>query len=294
MAQVLIAGCGYVGTALALRLVAQGHKVCGLRRHEDPLPPSISLHVADLTAPETLLGLPTRLDFVFFTAAPDVSSDDDYRAIYVDGLRHLLDALQHQRQQLSRIFFTSSTTVYTQSDGGWVDEGSPTEPVHFAGIRMLEAERLVLGGPFPATVLRLAGVYGPGRERLIERVRQGHAVCPDESPVYTNRIHRDDCAGALQHLMTLSTLDDVYIGVDHEPADECAVLRWLAAQLGVPAPRVGPPPRADRRRPRGPPRPQRRAGNRRCRNAKLASSGYEFQYPTYREGYAAILSGDEA
>ncbi|MEE9171876.1 MAG: SDR family oxidoreductase [candidate division NC10 bacterium] len=285
MARVLIAGCGYVGTALGLRLAAEGHAVWGLRRHPDPLPPTLTLVVADLTAPETLEGLPPGTDFVFFTAAPDVSSDEDYRATYVDGLRHLLDALQRQRQPVRRIFFTSSTTVYTQSDGGWVDEDSPTEPEHFAGIRMLEAERAVLGGPFPATVLRLGGVYGPGRGRLIERVRQGHAVCAEGPPVYTNRIHRDDCAAALEHLMRLAMPDNVYVGVDHEPAEECAVLRWLAAQLGVPSPCVGPPASADRRRHRG---------NKRCRNTKLVNSGYRFQYPTYREGYAALLSGGEA
>lgn len=285
MARVLIAGCGYVGTALALRLAEEGHAVWGLRRHGDPLPPNISLMVADLTAPETLLGLPAGLDFVFFTAAPDASNDEEYRATYVNGLRHLLEALQRQRQPIRRVFFTSSTTVYAQSDGSWVDEGSPTDPVHFSGIRMLEAERLVLGGPFPGTVLRLGGVYGPGRGSLIERVRRGEAVCPEGPPLYTNRVHRDDCAGALQHLMTLAEPDTLYVGVDHEPGEECAVLGWLAAQLGLAPPRVGPPSGVD---------PRRRRGNKRCRNTKLVQSGYRFRYPTYREGYAAILSGGEA
>jgi len=282
MTQVLIAGCGYVGTTLGVRLAADGHAVWGLRRHPDPLPPGISPLIADLTDAKTLSTLPAGMDFVFFTAAPAVSSDEDYRATYVDGLRHVLDVLQHRRQPIRRVFFTSSTAVYVQSDGDWVDEDSPTEPVHFSGIRMLEAERLVLGGPFPGTVLRLGGVYGPGRGRLIERVRQGEAVCPEGSPLYTNRIHRDDCAGALQHLMTLSKPEDLYIGVDHEPAEECAVLCWLAAQLGVAPPRVGPPSGVD---------PRRRRGNKRCRNTKLVQSGYRFRYPTYREGYAALLGG---
>lgn len=285
MAEVLIAGCGYVGTALGLRLAVEGHKVWGLRRHRDPLPSSISVFVADLANPKTLLGLPSGLDFVFYAAAPDVASDEAYRSIYVDGVRHLLDVLHHQHQQIKRIFFTSSTTVYAQSDAGWVDEGSPTDPVHFSGIRMLEAERAVLTGPFPATVLRLGGVYGPARGRLIEHVRQGHAVCAEGPPLYTNRIHRDDCAGALHHLMGLPHPDDIYIGVDHEPADECAVLRWLAAQLGVPPPRVETVQNGDARR---------RRGNKRCRNTKLVKSGYPFRYPTYREGYAALLGSADA
>jgi nucleoside-diphosphate-sugar epimerase len=191
------------------------------------------------------------------------------------------------------VFFTSSTVVYAQSAGEWVDEASPTEPVHFAGTRMLEAERLLLRAPFPATVLRLGGIYGPGRIGLIERIRRGEVVCAPGPPVYTNRIHRDDCAGVLRHLMIVPGAERIYIGVDHEPAEECTVARWLAARLGAPAPRgvLG----ADRgvRRHRGPPRPRRRAGNKRCRNAKLLGTGYVFRYPTFREGYGALLSDIE-
>ena len=285
MTHVLIAGCGYVGTALGVRLAAEGHVVWGLQRHPEVLPPNIRPLEADLTAPETLRGLPPGLHFVFFTAAPSGFDEGEYQAIYVDGLRHLLDALQAQRQQPRRVFFTSSTAVYAQSEGDWVDEGSPTEPVHFSGIRMLEAEHLLLHGPLPATVLRLGGVYGPGRERLIERVRQGNAVCAEGPPMYTNRIHRDDCAGALQHLMMLSKPDQLYIGVDHEPAGESVVMHWLAAELGLAPPRVVKSPESVPRRPRG---------NKRCRNAKLVGSGYEFRYPSFRKGYAALLAGADS
>lgn len=281
MARVLIAGCGYVGTALGVRLAAEGHTIWGMRRHPDALSGGVRAIIADLTEPKSLQSLPSGLDFVFYTAAPDVSSDETYRATYVDGLRHMLHALESGRQAIRRIFFTSSTTVYAQSDGSWVDEDSPTEPTYFSGIRMLEAERLLLKSSFPATVLRFGGIYGPARAGLIERVRQGKAACVDGPPIYTNRIHRDDCAGALQHLMELHQPDDIYIGVDHEPAEECAVVRWLAAQLGVPSPRV------ERSSGVG----SRRRGNKRCRNTKLVDSGYIFRYPTFREGYAALLAG---
>jgi len=281
MAHVLIAGCGYVGTALAERLVAEGHVVWGLRRHPEGLPPGVRPLAADLTDPGTLRNLPSGLECVVYTVAPDRLDDAAYRSIYVEGLSHVLDALRHQGQEPRRIFFTSSTVVYAQANGEWVDETSPTEPVHFSGTRMLEAERLLLGSPFPATILRLGGIYGPGRVGLIERVRRGEAVCTDGPPTYTNRIHRDDCASVLRHLMAHPQSDDLYIGVDREPAEECAVLRWLAAQLGVP------PPRVERSTDLG---PRRQRGNKRCRNAKLVASGYIFRYPTFREGYSALLS----
>src|SRR5688572_28639829 len=167
MANILIAGCGYVGTALGLRLATAGHVVWGMRRSAAEPPPSIRYLAADLTAPQTLQDLPPRLDAVFYTAAPHGADEAAYRAIYVDGLRHLLEALARQHQSPQRVFFTSSTAVYAQSAGEWVDETSPTDSWHFTGSRVLEGERLLLDGPFPATVLRLGGIYGPGRTSLI-------------------------------------------------------------------------------------------------------------------------------
>src|SRR5262245_48127834 len=225
MANILIVGCGYVGTALGVRLTAAGHVVWGMRRSAAGLPAGIHPLEADLTAPETLRGLPAALDVVFYTAAPNGADDAAYRAVYVDGLRHVLEALARQHQSPQRVLLTSSTAVYPQSTGEWVDEASPTEPTHFTGRRVLEAEQVLLDGPFPATVLRLGGIYGPGRTGLIERVRQGLAACREGPPLYTNRIHRDDCAGALHHLMMLPQPGSCYIGVDHESADQCEVLR---------------------------------------------------------------------
>jgi nucleoside-diphosphate-sugar epimerase len=281
MANILIAGCGYVGTALGLRLKAVGHTVWGIRRSAEGLPSGIGHVAADLTVPETLADLPPALDVVFYTAAPNGTEDAAYRAIYVDGLRHVLEALERQHQSPQRVLLTSSTAVYAQTSGEWVDETSPTEPQHFSGRRVLEGERVLLEGPFPATVLRLGGIYGPGRTGLIERVRQGLATCRESPPLFTNRIHRDDCAGALHHLMTLPEADVCYIGVDHEPAEYCDVLRWLAAQLGAPPPRLEASAEMDSRRHRT---------NKRCRHDKLIASGYVFRYPTFRDGYAAQLA----
>jgi nucleoside-diphosphate-sugar epimerase len=283
MTNILIAGCGYVGTALGMRLAAAGHVVWGMRRAAEDLPPNIRHLAGDLSVPQTLQDLPPGLEVVFYTAAPNGADDAAYRAIYVDGLRYLLEALAGQGQSPRRVFLTSSTAVYAQSAGEWVDESSPTVPTHFTGGRVLEGERLLLDGPFPATVVRFGGIYGPGRTSLVERVRQGLAACREGSPLYTNRIHRDDCAGVLHHLMTLPTPEALYVAVDHEPADYCDVLRWLAGQLGAPMPRVEAASGADTRRHRT---------NKRCRNGKLVASDYIFHYPTFREGYAELLVGD--
>ena len=277
--RILIAGCGDVGAALGVELATGGHEVWGLRRDPAGLPAAIRPLRADLTRPATLIGLPRAIDIVVYTAAPGEPTDGGYRAIYVEGLQGLLQALAAQGQAPHRIVFTSSTAVYGQTDGSWVDEASPTEPRDFRGRRLLQAERLFEASGRPATVVRLGGIYGPGRTRLIERLRRGQAACAEGPPRYGNRIHRDDGAGALRHVVELARPASLYLAVDHEPADEREVLRWLARQLDLPAPPVVPAGAA------------RRRGNKRCRNDRLVASGYRFRHPTFRDGYAAVLGG---
>ena len=257
MARVLIAGCGYTGIALGMQLASEQHTVWGLRRRPEVLPAAIHPLKADLCNPGSLTLIPPKLDFVFYTAAAERTDDASYTAAYVTGIQNLLNRLSQSHQSLRRIFFTSSTAVYAQTGGEWVDETSETLPREFSGRRLLEGEELLLRGPFAATVVRMAGIYGPGRTRLIDQVRRGEAVCDTTEPRHTNRIHRDDGASVLQHLMRLSSPETLYLGTDKEPADQAEVLRWLAKRLGVP------PPCAESRVPSG----KESKSNKRCRNS---------------------------
>jgi len=281
MARILIAGCGYVGSALGALLVAESDTVWGLRRRPASLPPGIRRFEGDLSVPTSLRDLPPDIDYVVYAVSPGGYDDAHYRAAYVDGPRRLFEAFERQRLRPRHLYFVSSTSVYAQNDGSWVDETSPTEPEGFSGQRVLEGERAARELPCPVTVLRLGGIYGPRRTRLIDRVRTGSALYSAGPPRYTNRIHRDDCAGALRHLIRLSEPEDLYLGVDSEPSEEANVLRWLAGALGAQPPRL---------RPAGEARSARAGSNKRCRNERLLASGYTFRYPTFREGYAAVLS----
>lgn len=283
MDRMLIAGCGDLGIALGRRLAAAGSIVWGLRRSPAVLPPPLRPIAADLTDQASLADLPADLDVVVYTASAAGPSDAAYREAYLDGLANLLAALNATGQRPRRLLFTSSTAVYAQSAGEWVDESSPTHPTHFSGRRLLEAEELLATAPIPATVVRLGGIYGPGRTRLIDAVRRGEAACEDGPPVYTNRIHRDDAAAALAHLAGLPVPEALYLGVDGDPAERCEVLRWLAARLGAPPPPVIGRTEADAGG-------RRQRSNKRCSNARLLATGYRFRYPTFREGYAALLA----
>lgn len=280
MYRVLIAGCGDVGACLGVRLHAQGHEVWGLRRRAAGVAAGIRPLAADLTVPRELERLPAAIDTVVYMAAADSYNDQAYEAAYVRGPENLMRALASTGQSVRRMIFVSSTGVYAQSDGQWVDEHSPTKPLRFSGKRLLEGERLVLDGSEHALVVRFGGIYGPGRGRLLQRVRDGHP-CQDTPALYTNRIHRDDCAGVLHHLIDLERPERVYLGVDNEPAAQCAVMDWLATEMGVAKPpRVRP---ADETG-------ETRRSNKRCRNARLLSTGFRFAYPTYRHGYRKILA----
>lgn len=276
MARVLVAGCGYVGGEAARRFAEQGHEVWGLRRSEGPLPAGVTPVRADLAAPESLVRLPAALDVVVYAVGSDDGSDAAYERAYVSGLRHLLAAPSLTAAPPRRVLFTSSTAVYTQTDGSWVDETSETTPTGPAQ-RVLEAERLLATlGPGRGVALRLGGIYGPGRTSLIESVRAGTASYRAGPPVYANRNHRDDCAAALVHLAFLDEPAPVYIGSDVSPSDRREVLTWLAERLGAPPPQDGAGERS-------------RGGNKRCSSALLRATGFTFSYPSYREGYTALL-----
>ena len=273
---ILIAGCGYVGTALGVRLAMEGHQVWGLRRRPEGLPDAIRPLAADLSDPATLNDLAPNLDVVYYTAGAMERTEAAYKSAYVEGPRHLLEALNRQGQHPRGVVFTSSTGVYGQCHGEWVDEDSPAEPSHFGGQQLLAGEQLFLDSGFPATVLRLAGIYGPGRTRLIDDLRRGDVTYREIPSSYLNLIHRDDCVGALRHLATLARPASLYIGVDYQPVDRGTLLRWLSGALNTQPPRMV----ADT---------AGRRSNKRCRNARLVASGYPFQYPTFKHGYSGIV-----
>lgn len=278
----LIAGCGDVGSRLGEQLAAAGWRVHGLRRQVAALPPAILPLRGDLEDAQCPADWPPgRIDYLVYSAAASRHDEAGYRAAYVEGLRHVLEWLAQHGQRPRRLLFVSSTGVYGQQAGEWVDERSPTEPSGFSGRVLLEAERLALGSGLPASVVRLAGIYGPGREWLIGQVRRGAGIDP-QPPLYGNRIHRDDAAGLLAFLLEADVRGEVlagcYLGVDDAPAPLHEVVAWLRGRLGV----IG----------EGAERIGRRAGSKRCSNARARALGWAPCYPSYREGYAALL--DEA
>ena len=169
---VLIAGCGDLGTEAGLRFAGLGHDVIGLRRSPEKLPAEIRGMQADLARGVPVI--PADVNIVVVAVAADSSTEEAYRAAYINGLRNVLDALDRDSVEPERILFVSSTAVYKDSDGAVVDETTPTEPTRFSGKVLVEAENMLFartqGTNIQPISLRLGGIYGPGRTRLIDQV----------------------------------------------------------------------------------------------------------------------------
>jgi nucleoside-diphosphate-sugar epimerase len=276
---VLIAGCGDIGSRLARQLLHHEWNVHGLRRNITQLPAGVHGVAGNLFDAPIPTAWPTAaIDYLVYCATPTDRDEAGYRAAYVEGLRHVLDWLAQSGQRPRRIIFVSSSSVYGQQHGEWVDETSATAPGSFSGEIMLEAEQVALNSGLPGSVVRLTGIYGPGRSDLSNRVRQGYSVA-SEPPLFANRIHADDAAGLLAWLLLADAkgvaLESCYIGVDDEPAPLAQVVDWLRERLNV--------------RQWAENSSLRRTGSKRCSNARAKATGWVPQYPSYREGYAALL-----
>ncbi|GAB3110012.1 SDR family oxidoreductase [Aestuariicella hydrocarbonica] len=288
---VTLLGCGDIGERLAAQLPAN-YTVVGLRR--SPCQSSrIDYRQADSSDLDSLQqALPEHSEIIVITLTPSAYSDEGYRQAYVCAVDNLIRALDNKTPP-RLILFVSSTSVYGQSSGEWVDEHSATHPQGYAGARLLEAEQRLQDSPYNTCVVRFSGIYGPGRHRLIQQVRDGKGApavtgetpCDatagegDASgrPLFSNRIHVDDCAGVLAHLIQLPGTAPLYLASDCEPSALGEVKQWLATQMGYGPSHLQPGPEASSR------------ASKRCRNQRLLDSGYRFRYPTYQEGYRQVL-----
>ena len=278
-ASVLIAGCGDIGGRMATQLLKNDWQVYGLRRSIERLPAGVMGVAGDLFSEQCPAQWPTgELDYVVYSAAATEHDEAGYQAAYVDGLKHTLSWLKQHGQKPKRLLFVSSSSVFAQKDGQWIDETSPAQATSYSGRIMLDAEQVALDSGIAASVVRLTGIYGPGREWMLGQVRKGYRVAIDP-PMYGNRIHADDAGGLLAFLLEADrqgkTLDDCYIGVDNAPVPLAEVVGWLRERMGVTEWAAE--------------ESIRRAGSKRCSNARARALGWEPRYSSYREGYAAIL-----
>jgi len=289
MSRVVILGCGYVGIELG-RQLRDEHQVVGVRRSPDGIEAiedaGFTGVQADVTDPDSLTAAPDP-DWLVFAASSGGRGATAAREVYVGGQRNAIEHFGERASPPERYVYTSSTGVYGDHGGDWVDEETPLDPTTEKTEVLAEAERVALEGAtqrgIDGTVARLAGLYGPDRSRL-DRYLSGPVT-----EGYLNMIHRDDAAGAVAFLLTEDRArGEVVLCVDDEPVWKPEFADWLADECGVDRP----PKRTKAERLDGDVSDATRRRvltSKRCSNAKLRDLGYEFVYPTFREGYRGAV-----
>jgi nucleoside-diphosphate-sugar epimerase len=289
---VAILGCGYVGLELGRQLAAAGHSPVGVRRSEDGLAAirdaGFDAVQADVTDADSLSAVPD-VDAAVFAASSGGRGADAAREVYVEGLRTAIEHFGAREDSPEQFVYTSSTGVYGDHDGDWVDEETPLDPTTEKTEVLVEAERVTRErapefGMDP-TVVRFAGLYGPDRYRLTRYL---------DGPVtegYLNMVHREDAAGVVRFALTDDAAADseVLLAVDDEPVSKWDFADWLADEAGVEHPEKQ---TVEERLEAGDlsePAERRLRTSKRCSNDRLGELGYEFAYPTFREGYRAAV-----
>ena len=278
----LILGFGDIARRLVqLRIAAsspaqtQGALIAVGRRQQEYS--GVTCLALDAAGPELERALDFNPENILITLTPDNYNEDGYRRSYLNVCANLCQQLR-QKKQSPNVYFVSSTSVYGENSGGWVDETTDCGPTRYSGRVLLEAEQLLLNSEFETSIIRFSGIYGPGRNRLIERCRKGLLASPQ--PVHwSNRIHADDCAAVINHLLKLpvASRKRIYLASDCYPSPIFDVQSWISQRMGLQQmPIIGSNNEAHQT-------------GKRCTNHLLLSSGFKFQYPGYQQGYAELL-----
>jgi nucleoside-diphosphate-sugar epimerase len=286
--RVLIVGCGYVGVALGETLVKQHHELFGLRRSADGADElkaaGIQPLVADITQPGALAKLPKPFDWVVNTVSSSKGGIDEYRAVFLKGTRLLVEWLATAPPL--KFVYTSSTSVYGQTDGSIVKETSPTELISPTSQVLVQTENLLLERVrenFPAAILRVAGIYGPERGHLFLQYLKNEARISGQGERIINMIHRDDLVNVIIAALKNGRPGEIYNAVDDEPVAQIHFFRWLSETLG----KSMPPFEAEDKN------LQRKRGvtNKKVSNRKMKMElGVQLRYPNFRQGYTAEIA----
>ncbi|MFQ5734046.1 MAG: SDR family oxidoreductase [Planctomycetaceae bacterium] len=282
-----VVGCGYLGRRVADVWVKAGDDVFAMtrsdRRAKEFRAAGIEPVLGDVTLPETLAALPA-VDTVLYAVGFDRSIGDSMRDVYVGGLRNVLDRIADSTR---RFLYVSSTSVYGQTGGEWVDEDSSCKPVTPNGIVCRDAERLVWDA-FPpgdaderrgANVLRLAGIYGPGRMlRRIEAVRSGEPIAGD-AEAFLNLIHVNDAVRILRACENIGRPGRSYLVCDDHPPTRREYYETLAELSNAPTPVFD--------------ATAQTGLNKRCHNDRIKTElGVSLRYPAVRDGLQHALMWD--
>jgi nucleoside-diphosphate-sugar epimerase len=282
----LVIGCGYVGTPLAKRLVDLGHEVWGIRRTAESAAELQQLGIkpfaADISQPGALDALPGSFDWVVNLVSSGKGGAAEYRQVYVEGNRNLIEWAR--KQPVKKIVYTSSTSVYAQNDGSAVKETSVAAPTTETSQILVEAEKVLIEAApaIASVVLRVAGIYGPDRGHLFKQYLKNETKIPGQGARIINMIHRDDLVEVIIAALKNGRAGEIYNAVDDEPVSLLHFYRWLSETLG----KWMPPFASEEEEPER----KRAITSKKVQNRKIkVELGAQLKYPTFRQGYTAEI-----
>lgn len=276
--RILVAGTGFTGSRIIKVLREAGHDVTGLNRSGS----GSGMVAGDVLLRESLSGIKVLPPFDLLISTLSGSGEKDparYRSVYVDGPRRIMD--QVAWRTIPQVWMLGSTGVYGVGDGSWVNENTPTEAQHRTGKVQLEAEVALHGACDQSCILRLSGLYGPGRTRLIRQALRKRPYLKPE--LWANQIHADDVAGLVCFLVARAVPPPPLLLVsDQEPALRKDIFAWVRAEMHLPEGLYDEdhPQRAGSDR-----------GNKRVDSTQMRKLGYALKYPGFREGLKPLLGG---
>jgi nucleoside-diphosphate-sugar epimerase len=274
---VLVIGCGYLGAALLRELTRTGWVAAGITLSESSAgalrSEGLKVAAADLRTSDLRVLTENNPSVIIHCASSGKGGTGAYQEIFLETTRRLINETSFEH-----LIFTSSTSVYAQTDGSMVTETDLAEPERETGKILRETEEQVLA--HRGTVLRLAGIYGPERCVPLEKLLSGEAVIEGIGERIINSIHRDDAVSAFC-LATGSRWQGIFNVADNTPVTQLEWFEWVCTRLGRPLPACVP---RDLNRKRG-------WTSKRVSNAKLRSMGWSPEYPSSREGVEEILVG---
>ena len=284
--KILLVGYGDLAQRTAPHFVDFGCRVLGIARSEKPTIEGVDIwrgSVSDLVVQNTADTL--ECDIAIITLTPGGRRESDYINSYLNNTKLLINAWKRAARLPEFVIFVSSTSVYGQDSGEWVNEDSETMPSRDTAKVLLETENLLLSSGIKSCVVRFSGIYGPGRYYLLKQVYQGELG----SPAYTNRIHADDCAGVLAFLVKSHwaghTMPKLLLASDNKPVSSQVVREWLAKMMQEKDPDLDIVPSDFLAKPSN----RVRGMNKRCDNSRLIKLGYRFRYPSYKEGFPSLV-----
>lgn len=273
--KVVLVGYGDIAHRIAPFFNEKAQQVYAIARQKKEVVSPLILLTGSIADAATLRQMQEiTADLVIVTLSPDGRRVEDYQNAFFNNMKSLLAYWTNTNTKPKQIIFVSSSSVYDQEDGQWVTEMTPADASRPTAKVLIDTENLLRDSQIPTCIVRFSGIYGPARQYLVRQVNEGVGG----TPAFTNRIHIDDCQGVLEFLgakaLEEEALPDVILASDCEPVSSEHIRQWMSQTMGY-----------GRDHLRAQDQPADLKMNKRCDNSLLLSMGYQFKYPSYRQGY---------